>query len=49
MHAEPLDIQALTEVNARHATTVVGPPLAAGAEHAGSRPAGRAARNIPLR
>jgi hypothetical protein len=31
MHAEPLDLQALTAVNARHATTVVGPPLAAGA------------------
>jgi mannose-6-phosphate isomerase-like protein (cupin superfamily) len=30
MHAEPLDIKALTEVNARHATTVVGPPLPAG-------------------
>ena len=30
MHAEPPDIKALTEVNARHATTVVGPPLPAG-------------------
>jgi mannose-6-phosphate isomerase-like protein (cupin superfamily) len=30
MHAEPLDLQALTAVNARHATTVTGPPLAAG-------------------
>jgi quercetin dioxygenase-like cupin family protein len=36
MHAEPLDIQALTEVNARHATTVVGPPLAAGAARSGN-------------
>ena len=30
MHAEPLDIEALTAVNARHATTVVGPPLPPG-------------------
>ncbi len=30
MHAEPLDLKALTAVNARHATTVVGPPLPAG-------------------
>ncbi|HEY0719100.1 MAG TPA: cupin domain-containing protein [Streptosporangiaceae bacterium] len=30
MHAEPLDTEALAVVNARHATTVVGPPLAAG-------------------
>jgi len=30
MHTEPLDIKALTAVNARHATTVVGPPLPAG-------------------
>ncbi|MDQ2810380.1 MAG: cupin domain-containing protein [Actinomycetota bacterium] len=30
MHAEPLDLEALTAVNTRHATTVVGPPLPAG-------------------
>jgi mannose-6-phosphate isomerase-like protein (cupin superfamily) len=30
MHAEPLDLKALAAVNARHATTVVGPPLPAG-------------------
>jgi quercetin dioxygenase-like cupin family protein len=27
MHARPLDLDALTAINARHATTVVGPPL----------------------
>lgn len=27
MHTTPLDLAALAEVNARHATTVVGPPL----------------------
>lgn len=30
MHADPLDLAALAEVNARHATTVVGPPLPGG-------------------
>ena len=30
MHAEPVDIEALNAVNARYATTVVGPPLPAG-------------------
>ena len=27
MYAHPLDLGALTAINARHATTVVGPPL----------------------
>ena len=36
MHAEPLDIKALTAVNARHATTVVGPTLPAGPLAAGN-------------
>jgi mannose-6-phosphate isomerase-like protein (cupin superfamily) len=27
MHTHPLDLDALTAINARHATTVVGPPL----------------------
>jgi quercetin dioxygenase-like cupin family protein len=30
MHADPLDLDALTAVNARHATTVVGSPLPPG-------------------
>ena len=30
MHAHPLDLDALTAINARHATTVVGPPLPPG-------------------
>jgi hypothetical protein len=30
MHAEPLDLAALAHINARHATTVVGPPLPPG-------------------
>jgi len=30
MHADPLDLKALDAVNARHATTIVGPPLPAG-------------------
>src|ERR1700759_3003110 len=30
MHAQPLDLDALTAINARHATTVVGPPLRPG-------------------
>ncbi len=36
MHAEPLDLAALAEVNARHATTVVGPPLPGGPLPAGT-------------
>lgn len=35
MHAHPLDLDALTAINARHATTVVGPPLPPGPGPAG--------------
>ena len=35
MHADPLDLDALTAINARHATTVVGPPLLPGPGPAG--------------
>ena len=35
MHVHPLDLDALTAINARHATTVVGPPLPPGPGPAG--------------
>jgi quercetin dioxygenase-like cupin family protein len=36
MHAQPLDLDALRAINARHATTVVGPPLPPGPGPAGA-------------